>query len=212
LVSAQFVVTAAHCVFGSTATQVDVLTNTQTLDGSGVRHEVDSIRYHPRYNDRTTDFDIAVIKLKTVTTNISMFARMLAKTEEINLTLPGETAFVTGWGNLSGNGSNYPTTLRQVEVPLVSRNDCNDANSYDGAITLRMICAGESDGGKDACDGDSGGPLIVRDEQDQWRVLAGVVSWGIGCAEPDLFGVYSRMAVLSNWARKTIRTMGGPSL
>src|SRR5262249_39589592 len=44
-------------------------------------------------------------------------------------------------------------------------------------ISENMLCAGIDNGSKDACFGDSGGPLIVR-SGGTWQV--GVVSWGPG--------------------------------
>jgi secreted trypsin-like serine protease len=209
LIDNRFVVTAAHCVTEDDDSvtprqDIHVLTGTQSLavGGGGTRRLVDRIVRHPRYNSNTTDFDIAVIKLRTATTGKK--PRLLAAAEEADLAWTNDRSIVTGWGSLSSGGS-YPTELRQVQVPIVSRGNCNDTNSYNGAITTRMICAGET--GKDSCQGDSGGPLIVRDAEGRYQVLAGVVSWGTGCALANKYGVYSRIAVLGPWVQQVITNL-----
>ena len=210
LVGEFFVVTAAHCVTennGSVTRRGDirVLTGTQSLlPGNGTRRVVDQIVRHPDYNHNTSDFDIAVIKLRTAAPGKK--ARLLPVAQEAELAATGDRAYVTGWGSLTG-GNSFPHELQEVNVPIVSHTNCNDGNSYGGLITTRMICAGVSAGGRDSCQGDSGGPLVVRDAQNRYEILAGVVSWGFGCAEPNLFGVYSRVAVLRNWVVQTMAAL-----
>lgn len=72
-----------------------------------------------------------------------------------------------------------------------------------------MICA--ADPGKDSCQGDSGGPLVTS-ENERYKLstghinpflsrfaLIGVVSFGIGCANPDFPGVYARVTAVKDW-------------
>ncbi len=81
---------------------------------------------------------------------------------------------------------------------------CNAQDAYRGMVDGEsMLCAGDMEGGKDACNGDSGGPLFFYDEENN-PVQIGVVSWGIGCARPNYPGVYSRVSSAYNWIRDTV--------
>ena len=85
-----------------------------------------------------------------------------------------------------------------VMVPTNTNDDCNIKEAYDGRVTHSMLCAGyPGEGGKDSCTGDSGGPLVCNENGQ--AVLAGVVSWGRSCAEPEHPGVYSRVTYVLNW-------------
>jgi len=115
------------------------------------------------------------------------------------------TAVVTGWGATREGGA-VSNQLMEVSVPIVDDQTCDDLYAEvggSGMIFDSMICAGDvEDGGVDSCQGDSGGPFIVPGNNSSW-VLAGVVSWGYGCAEPGFPGVYTEVAYFVDWIEKT---------
>lgn len=82
-------------------------------------------------------------------------------------------------------------------------------------LTGNMICAGETSGERDACNGDSGGPLFVKNGNDITQV--GIVSWGEGpmdegaaCGHANAYGVYTRLGNYKDWVAATIGGNGGP--
>jgi secreted trypsin-like serine protease len=196
LVKPNVVVTAAHCSDFVTAREVQVLTGTQRLDGSGVRRNVLRIDIHPGWdpgpnpNNPNMNNDVAVWTLASSADGIPLAS--LAPTDPP----VGTNLLATGWGDTTDNEGfeAYSVALRQVVLPLVSRNKCNTV--YPGDITNKMICAGFADEDKDTCFGDSGGPL-TRKKDHNFTVLVGITSWGIGCA--DRYGVYTRVSEFRTW-------------
>ncbi|MFG3163357.1 S1 family peptidase [Streptomyces sp. NPDC048232] len=102
----------------------------------------------------------------------------------------GNEARVLGWGTTRENGSSS-NQLRTATVPVVSDSDCGGSYGSD-FVASDMVCAGLPSGGVDTCQGDSGGPLIIG------GVLAGITSWGEGCARAGYPGVYSRLTTFSD--------------
>ncbi|MBF0369789.1 MAG: serine protease [Magnetococcales bacterium] len=196
LVTPEWVVTAAHCVEGERPNQVDVVLDIHNLrEESGERLEVSEIIVHPDYSTHTMDNDIALLHLASSASQEPI--SMVTGDNADELTAEGVLSTVIGWGNTQGTGqANYPDALQEVQVPLVTNDACN--NGYNGQITDNMLCAGYDDGGKDSCSGDSGGPLMVPASDGSFS-LAGVVSWGYGCAMPDYYGVYTRVSMYDDW-------------
>jgi secreted trypsin-like serine protease len=106
-----------------------------------------------------------------------------------------DTCVLIGWGN----NKNVPTYhrspfLKEVELDLVSLEECNSNTSYKGEVSDRFLCAGRKEGGIDGCYGDSGGPYQCK-RNNTWIQL-GIMIWGKGCAEPNHYGVYTDVRVL----------------
>lgn len=193
VISAEWIVTAAHCVNGMYL-PIFVKLGLSNLKEIGTVIPVKSIIVHEKYNRRNSDFDIALIRLSTLL-SFNDKTKAVSLPSQRDMFTNGSLATVTGWGNLKSVGTRTKQ-LYKVEVPLVSYMECKLL--YRGLlISQRMICAGFVDrGGKDACQGDSGGPLVLDGK------LIGIVSWGLGCAEANYPGVYTRVTALRSWIRE----------
>lgn len=93
-----------------------------------------------------------------------------------------------------------------MQVPIVSNDNCKSMFLKAGRqeyIPDIFLCAGYEKGGQDSCQGDSGGPLQVRGKDGRY-FLAGIISWGIGCAEANLPGVCTRISKFVPWILKNV--------
>lgn len=198
IISDQWILTAAHCIDDWYDFQVVVGEHQWSTDSETSATErinvVQTIR-HSNYNYASLNNDIALIKLATPLS----FGTKIAP---VCLPPPNELyedvmATVTGWGTRT-QGGYLSDQLYEVDVPTMSNQEC--AASYPYSLSANMICAGYQQGGKDACQGDSGGPMITAgDNEDTYKILIGIVSWGEGCAQPDNPGVYTRVNNYLNW-------------
>lgn len=197
LISPDTVLTAAHCVEGVGATELDVLVGTNRLDGSGTRLHARRIVTHPGYNRRTNGNDLAIVQLGT---QLPQALVATVQPGEEALWWPGTLATVIGWGTRSATRQSFPVQLYEVDLPIVSDASCS--NAYDDLfLASKMLCAGDlANGGEDSCQGDSGGPLLVPDPPRMVQV--GIVSWGIGCARRRYPGVYTRLATYASFVNR----------
>ena len=116
---------------------------------------------------------------------------------------PGVVARVIGWGDTCSTTCDFSEQLLEANVPIIPDARCADAYDADFDPSV-MVCAADPIGtppasSHDTCQGDSGGPLLVPDGG--FFALAGIVSWGVGCADPANPGVYSRVGdePLNTW-------------
>ncbi|HWN70779.1 MAG TPA: serine protease, partial [Haliangium sp.] len=114
---------------------------------------------------------------------------------------PGTMATISGWGTTSEGGS-LPATLLFALVPIVSDADARAAYGAS-EIVDSMLGAGFLQGGVDTCQGDSGGPLVLSTPSG--FKLAGLTSWGIGCAREGLPGIYTEVSFFNNFVLSTIQ-------
>lgn len=122
----------------------------------------------------------------------------------------GKFGIVVGWGTTpQGNASE---TLRQLRLPIVSRERCIDAYIDQYNVTNSMFCAGKrKEKNQDTCKGDSGGGFVIRDSRKQKWTLQGIVSWGDkSCGRPGKFSVYTRVINFTHWIRREIRGKSSP--
>ncbi|XP_011206508.1 trypsin zeta [Bactrocera dorsalis] len=194
--SKYLVVTAAHCVIGKVASQYQIVAGAnEKRSVNGVVVPVKEIIMHEQYTPSTYNNDIALIVLGAPLpiNNVTIKAIPLADKPSAN----GAISVVTGWGTLTEGGVS-PDLLQEVKVPIVSNEICQQ-DYRNSLISDAMLCAGvRGVGGKDACQGDSGGPLLVDGK------LAGVVSWGSGCARANAPGVYANVTHLRSWLDEKI--------
>lgn len=204
LIADRWVMTAAHCVDTASPTEIDTLIGARVLPDNGVergdRIAIDAIIVHPAYDPTTNDNDIALLHL---TEDAPKDVKRVALPTAALQTQYGHDdadALVIGWGRTAEGGSSSATLMR-VLVDVKNRAVCEanyQAASPSITITENMFCAGVEGGGKDSCQGDSGG-FIGASHGGGDYVQTGIVSWGFGCARPGLYGVYTLVANYSDW-------------
>ncbi|KAJ8918129.1 hypothetical protein NQ315_011586 [Exocentrus adspersus] len=188
IVTSTWILSAAHCLQGNRSLY-SIRAGSTAPNSGGQVIAVNRTVIHENYKNGSFDYDIALIQLISPITHVNAIPIALAR--ENSVPVAGTTATVTGWGALS-EGGKMATTLQVVKIPIVSQANCQTA--YRGMnITDRMFCAGS--GGKDACQNDSGGPLVAN------GVLTGVVSFGASCGSPSYPGVYTSVPKLRAWIK-----------
>uniref|UniRef100_A0A1A9WE67 Peptidase S1 domain-containing protein n=1 Tax=Glossina brevipalpis TaxID=37001 RepID=A0A1A9WE67_9MUSC len=201
VINDRYVMTAAHCITSKKSISIRLLQLDKNSRQEGVIRKISSIQVHRAFNEITLQHDIALLKLETPLLFKNQL-RPICLPSSLDQNFDFRQGIVAGWGLNSEDGlpSDY---LQEVTVPIITNTQCR-STTYKEMIVETMLCAGYPKGGKDACQGDSGGPLIVRDGTTVFR-LAGIVSYGFGCAAPHTPGVYTRVSKYLDWISANTR-------
>jgi len=219
LLDESWILTAAHCVddylpfvhnirdiLKVRLGEYDVSTTAEPL-----RHEefnITDIVVYPGFNNSTLVHDIALLRLERPAKrkqNIDVVC--MPKPDDFrpptSSRSTGVKCYVTGWGRRTET-SEHSLVLKEIKVPLWNHDTCNGAlqAQFGPAYILpsTALCAGSE--GKDACDGDGGGPLVCE-KDDRWYQV-GIVSFGIGCGRRNVPGVYTNVEAYGPWIEETI--------
>jgi secreted trypsin-like serine protease len=212
LIHFDIAITAGHCagVFLNSG----ILLGGRLLDGQDAKEDITVLQElrHPFYNKMTYENDVLLLKLqRNRTTNTAVHPIFSINEDQYS---PRDNATVTSIGlGRTGETDALATALQQVSIRVINnkvcqkmyRNSGSSTTSSNISIANSMICAASL--GKDACMGDSGGPLLtqVTDAQQRKRFkIVGIVSWGIGCARANRPGVYTRISSYSNFIKSGI--------
>jgi len=237
LVAARWVLTAAHCLREGErlldTTDFVVLAGSTDLE-AGRRVAVTSISIDAGFDNQSLDHDAALIELATPL-DLTPVALDLAGTGAVSATVLGwgmdETGqyprrllgtdidIVANDACNTGIKAIYAKALRssldalgaqyRIRPDDTARIGDEFAKTLGDPLTAAMLCAGLASGRRDACYGDSGGPLIA--EIGGRPVQLGIVSWGEGpagdeikCGHQDVYGVYARIASFRDWLQSRL--------
>ncbi|KAL7471238.1 hypothetical protein ACHAXS_011543, partial [Conticribra weissflogii] len=142
----------------------------------------------------------------------------------ISADLPEVALTAMGYGTTDAEGGTPSNLLMEASLSYVPNPECESKGLW-GLLEEDMMCA-FGDGIRDSCSGDSGGPLFysvdanygfrgTNDDGDgdgygnggdaENDVLqVGIVSWGVGCADEKIPGVYTRVSYYYEWIRTQV--------
>jgi len=226
LISDEWILTAAHCIlyppWNKNFTSNDILVrlgkHNRAKFERGLEQivAIDDIIVHPKYNwKENLNRDIALLHMRRPISFTDRIHPVCLPSKKVAKTLmfEGFKGRVTGWGNLketwNPSARNLPTVLQQIHLPIVDQDTCRASTAVK--ITDNMFCAGykpDDTQRGDACEGDSGGPFVMKNPEDGRWYQVGIVSWGEGCDRDGKYGFYTHVFRMRRWMRKVIDKAG----
>lgn len=193
LIGNKHILTAAHCI--QDLRPVAVALNLTSLNNTEQAEVLfaESVNFGPQTAALATN-DIAVLNLEAPVTTAPV---TVADTGDDYRFTGATPATIVGWGDLDGSGT-VTNNLLMGEIDLLAADACYTAmgSLYDHA---GMLCAGGLN--SDVCFGDSGGPLLVWDNE--W-VVVGVTSFGDAACTTGDVSSFARVTQARSWLAKVV--------
>jgi len=206
LITDKFVLTAADCVDGASYFEIMAGAHNVRKNEEDKRIVITSSlepRIHPGWNSRTYANDIALIELpESLDISTTRYVKRVRLPKHGEKVYPGNLTTAIGWGRPSDKASGISPVLRMVEnLPIISNKACNDIY---GIVGDGVGCIDTTEG-RGTCNGDNGGPLMMRAGPSGRWTQVGVTSFGnsAGCevGYPDGF---TRTEHYLDWIEKEV--------
>lgn len=141
--------------------------------------------------------EITLIRLTDMVFPATSFALVNTK---MNVPVPGSFARVMGYGsNEAGNTETNGLRLRQVDMPVSSTRQCQEAWQADFLFD-NLVCVGYTQRDCGICWGDEGGPLVQFDKQNR-LVVVGAAFTNVQCGTEGVPSLFARTAPVIEWMR-----------
>ncbi|TFJ99949.1 ubiquitin carboxyl-terminal hydrolase 48 [Platysternon megacephalum] len=207
IISSWWILSAAHCFTNELPPDLYVAFGAADLESHQVeKKKLDRLILHEHFDSANMDNNIALVLLDSP---------IEFSEQKMPICLPfihdlqtWKGCWVAGWGaTVAGDKMKLTKRLKKMEMKLISKKQCSE---WLPALTENMLCAGSAEGGKDACQGDRGGPLVCTyGDVMKWFAL-GIVSWGEGCGEKQHPGTYTFIFNYLEWIQAETAREGKP--
>lgn len=197
LLNEHWVLTAAHCCNSELA---QIVAARDIPDEEQLR-KVEKQYPHPSFQMSGWIDDIALLKLENPVNESKFVSFVDIPTKEIRneLNEQCQLGLVMGWGKLTAKSTIPSPTLQCVDLPILREAECRKYYREVQWVFVNAMCTLSKEN-KDACHGDSGGPLLCKEN----NLQLGVVSFGRGCGDENSPGVYTRVDHYLDFIHRTM--------
>ncbi|XP_066262338.1 transmembrane protease serine 9-like [Euwallacea similis] len=183
LISDRFVLSAAHCVVNKKATDFallvgdhDITTGSDTPDSA--IYQVSAYEIHPNYDISSQKNDIALLQSSTQIYFGLSVGPVCLPLKYTYQSFAGQPVTLIGWGQTEFGGQ-ISNVLQKTQVNVISNSQC--ASQQTEPIIDGELCTYYPGEIRDACQFDSGGPVVWFDPASQRFQLVGIISHGVAC-------------------------------